>query len=764
MASYYVDATLGDDSNPGTITQPWKTISKVNSSSFNPGDKIYFKRGEIWRERLTVPSSGLDGNPITFGAYGTGDKPKISGADVVTDWSGPDVNGEYYKSGFATGPYVVLRDGSRISKGTVGSLGANEWGYDSGTLYLGFDPSSHTIEAGQRTSPITINGKSYITIENITVYGGNNRADTDAAGGNICIYGASNNIILNYITSYGCHFSGIGIGDSDVSDITISNVTVYDTLGAGIRFASGVTNSTLSNFTVHDCAMLPSDDGAGGNGGGVEIISDCDNISVSSGEVYNTGAGLTSQGADPGVAVYESTNIDITKVKIHDCYGGGAYYRSVTAGHPSSGNFVYNIVCNNGNTSMPSGSILVGLRAQGVTDARVTVNVYNNVFCNNLVDYVGQNDRMGMVYASGETTINFKNNILKDPIGDYSCYMFIRSSVTYVASNNCYHTTGSNNRWSWDFSYKYSLSEWESVSGETNSLNQDPSFVDPDNGDFRLKVGSPCIDAGTNVGLDRDFNYNPVPWGAGVDIGAFELIRRITVLSLSHNSLDCRLNKWTDLSRFHNHGVPHSGVRPCVVAPGIMGYWFDGNSGYVDCGNNKSLDIIDTITIKAWVKVKGWTGSNQLLVSKGSPSAYSLFLANNSNFRFEIRTGSGFQTLDSLVQPVSGRWYHLVGTYNRALPSDNLKVYVNGAFKNSMDNTEGVITNDEPVYVGRHPTGLYFNGTIAEPCIYNRALSADEVRENMYRSPIYRMLRGLPHSMIYTKVPWKQTQGGIYAP
>ena len=78
MASYYVDATLGDDSNPGTQTQPWKTVSKVNSTSFNAGDSIYFKRGETWRETLTIPSSGSDGSLITFGAYGSSDKPIIS--------------------------------------------------------------------------------------------------------------------------------------------------------------------------------------------------------------------------------------------------------------------------------------------------------------------------------------------------------------------------------------------------------------------------------------------------------------------------------------------------------------------------------------------------------------------------------------------------------------------------------------------------------------------------------------------------------------
>jgi len=58
-ATYYVDATNGNDSNNGISgLTPWKTIAKVNASNFNPGDQILFKRGEVWREQLIVPSTG----------------------------------------------------------------------------------------------------------------------------------------------------------------------------------------------------------------------------------------------------------------------------------------------------------------------------------------------------------------------------------------------------------------------------------------------------------------------------------------------------------------------------------------------------------------------------------------------------------------------------------------------------------------------------------------------------------------------------------
>ena len=86
--TYYVSATEGNNANPGTSSdQAWKTLTKVNSSSFQPGDKILFKRGDIWRETLIIPSSGAENTPITYDAYGSGSAPIISGADTVSGWT-----------------------------------------------------------------------------------------------------------------------------------------------------------------------------------------------------------------------------------------------------------------------------------------------------------------------------------------------------------------------------------------------------------------------------------------------------------------------------------------------------------------------------------------------------------------------------------------------------------------------------------------------------------------------------------------------------
>lgn len=84
---YYVAAN-GDDSNSGTSpTSPWKTISKVNSFTFIPGDKILFNRGDEFYGGIVVSQSGNQIAPITYGAYGSGVKPIITGFKTIESWT-----------------------------------------------------------------------------------------------------------------------------------------------------------------------------------------------------------------------------------------------------------------------------------------------------------------------------------------------------------------------------------------------------------------------------------------------------------------------------------------------------------------------------------------------------------------------------------------------------------------------------------------------------------------------------------------------------
>lgn len=74
-ATYYV-SSIGSDASDGlTPDSAWQTISKVNAANLQPGDSVLFRRGDVWRQMLQPATSGTAGNPITFGAYGTGTRP-----------------------------------------------------------------------------------------------------------------------------------------------------------------------------------------------------------------------------------------------------------------------------------------------------------------------------------------------------------------------------------------------------------------------------------------------------------------------------------------------------------------------------------------------------------------------------------------------------------------------------------------------------------------------------------------------------------------
>ena len=57
---------------------------------------------------------------------------------------------------------------------------------------------------------------------------------------------------------------------------------------------------------------------------------------------------------------------------------------------------------------------------------------------------------------------------------------------------------------------------------DKNSNTGDPFFVSAS--DFHLQSASPAINAGTNVGLTRDYAGTAIPQGSAPDIGAYEYV------------------------------------------------------------------------------------------------------------------------------------------------------------------------------------------------------------------------------------------------
>jgi parallel beta-helix repeat protein len=112
QTTYYIDAENGSDANNGrSEATAWKTISKISATGgFVSGDVISFKRGQTHFGRIVPSTSGL-----TFNAYGSGNRPVISGAVILNSWT--SIGGGVYETSIAAAPKILMINGRKYSKG-----------------------------------------------------------------------------------------------------------------------------------------------------------------------------------------------------------------------------------------------------------------------------------------------------------------------------------------------------------------------------------------------------------------------------------------------------------------------------------------------------------------------------------------------------------------------------------------------------------------------------------------------------------------------
>jgi hypothetical protein len=80
-ADYHLDCQAGSDAASGlSALSPWRTLTKVNETRLQPGDRVLLKRGATCQGVLAPQGSGLPGQPITLDAYGEGALPIVDAA------------------------------------------------------------------------------------------------------------------------------------------------------------------------------------------------------------------------------------------------------------------------------------------------------------------------------------------------------------------------------------------------------------------------------------------------------------------------------------------------------------------------------------------------------------------------------------------------------------------------------------------------------------------------------------------------------------
>ncbi|MDH4179334.1 MAG: right-handed parallel beta-helix repeat-containing protein [Armatimonadota bacterium] len=82
-AAYYVSPGGCDDNSGMAPDQAWRSLDKVNSITFRPGDQVLFEAGGRWSGQLKPRGSGAEGNPIVIAKYGEGARPRLDGEGAV---------------------------------------------------------------------------------------------------------------------------------------------------------------------------------------------------------------------------------------------------------------------------------------------------------------------------------------------------------------------------------------------------------------------------------------------------------------------------------------------------------------------------------------------------------------------------------------------------------------------------------------------------------------------------------------------------------
>ncbi|MCR5254903.1 MAG: right-handed parallel beta-helix repeat-containing protein [Acetatifactor sp.] len=470
--TYYIDSFGGDDSADGLSPDtPWQSLDKINENRYNPGDRILLKAGSIFEGTLHPSGSGAPDAPIVIDMYGEGSRPIINA------------------NGRESAVYLMGQKYIEINH-----------------LEVTNDADS---EGRRRGIYVQATGKTaHIHIKNCYVH--NVRGDNDFSTGK-----PTGGIIIMGNGSGGCMFEDVLIEGNTVDLCDRTGIYFGDGCGDGKAFVNKgfVMRGNSINYPGGDGAIIHFTDG-----GLIEYntVNTTDNVSI------QVSAGIWPWYCKDTVFQYNEGygckySFDYDDGMPWDIDGGneGCIYQ-YNYSHDNDGGSV--MIC--ADETCPSDNSVIRYNVSQNDGGRVltlTGPSTNTQFYNNTI-YVGEGMKTAMIGA---------NHLGGDHSG-LSAY----NNIFYNLGSGGFDMGGSQNN---DFDHNLYFGEnMTNIPDDKNGLFADPGFVNPGSGKcgrssvggYRLKAGSPCIDAGRFIEDNGGKDY----WGTAllgegtIDIGAMEFI------------------------------------------------------------------------------------------------------------------------------------------------------------------------------------------------------------------------------------------------
>jgi hypothetical protein len=155
------------------------------------------------------------------------------------------------------------------------------------------------------------------------------------------------------------------------------------------------------------------------------------------------------------------------------------------------------------------------------------------------------------------------------------------------------------------------------------------------------------------------------------------------------------------------------------------GFELDGQTAWASCPGSESLSPTQAITLEAWIQPWALPGQTTSTVIRKSNS-YALRFAGR-RLAFLLWIGGQRQSLDARKTDWSAQqWYHLAATYD----GRRMRLFINGSEDPAVPRPQTGRIDQGPnsCGIGGYEGQGHFRGMIDEARIYQRALSAEEIR------------------------------------
>jgi hypothetical protein len=507
--TYYVDSVGGVDANGGTTTNTaWKTLTKVNGTTFQPGDSILFKAGGVWTgtTQLYPKGSGAANNPIVIDKYGTGPLPVIDAGNATGGGAVRLVNQQYWEINNLEITSDATSDGDRRGVHLSASSGGTFSHLYVRNCYVhdirGKAGTSDSDLSAKRTGGIVVEGTSSaakwddILLEGNTIYAVTNQGIVAVINGN----GGSS--LNNYYP-----------GTTSWSNVLATRVVIRNNSISGV-YKNGmiIRNTDESGLVEHNVLH----DTAVGTTGNTIFTSSC------RGTVFQYNEGYRNLAGDHDGSLYDSDlrspGIVFQYSYSHDNSHGLFWTYPNSSSEPNNNVVVrYNISQND------QGDIFA---FSGTGDSSSSY-IYNNTV---------------YISSTNPPPSNPPQNIFEDRASGHTYYVY---NNVFVISNSTavYSFSGSTHVFDYNLFYGY---HGAGEPGDAHKLTSNPRLVSCGSGGlgmdsldgYQLQSSSPCIDSGKAVANNggQDLWGNTVPFNGVTDRGANEYTPSVALPGITNQA------------------------------------------------------------------------------------------------------------------------------------------------------------------------------------------------------------------------------------